>query len=179
MPEWLPLVRSPLSQLDRASRSVSTNSFSIWWLASEVKFFRGFVVLVDGSAIGPAKLDSVRGDARQHGLKVESRAYRLTDFAERFELAHRACQFVGSLIQFFEQPHVLDGDHGLVGEGLEKSDLLVGERSDFRAANVDHSDRNTFAQQRRASTVRVPWVCCRALVVRKLGVDLRQRSSAT
>ena len=27
-----------------------------------------------------------------------------------------------------EQPRVLDGDHGLVGEGLNKFDLLVGER---------------------------------------------------
>src|SRR5262245_44236830 len=26
-----------------------------------------------------------------------------------------------------EQPHVLDGDHGLVGERLEKLDLLIGK----------------------------------------------------
>ena len=51
----------------------------------------------------------------------------LTDFAEGFELAHRACQFVGSLIQFFEQPHVLDGDHRLVGEGFKEFDLRRGE----------------------------------------------------
>ena len=51
----------------------------------------------------------------------------LTDFAEGFELAHRACQFVGSLIQFLKQPHVLDGDHRLVGEGLEEFDLRRGE----------------------------------------------------
>ena len=30
--------------------------------------------------------------------------------------------------QLLEQPHVLDGDHRLVGEGLEQRDLLVGER---------------------------------------------------
>ena len=76
----------------------------------------------------PRKLDRVGNDARQHGFEIESRADRLTDFAERFELAHRACQFAGSLIQFFEQADVLDGDHGLVGEGFKKRDLLVGRR---------------------------------------------------
>ena len=30
-----------------------------------------------------------------------------------------------------EQPDVLDGDHGLVGEGLHQFDLPVGERSHF------------------------------------------------
>ena len=30
-----------------------------------------------------------------------------------------------------EQPHVLDRDHGLVGEGLEQLQLLVGERPAF------------------------------------------------
>jgi hypothetical protein len=29
--------------------------------------------------------------------------------------------------EFLEQPHVLDGDHGLVSEGFEKRNLLVGE----------------------------------------------------
>ena len=37
-------------------------------------------------------------------------------------------QFGVALAEFLEQPHVLDGDHRLVGEGLEKRDLLVGER---------------------------------------------------
>jgi hypothetical protein len=32
-------------------------------------------------------------------------------------------------LQLLEQPHVLDGDHGLVGEGLEQRDVLVGERT--------------------------------------------------
>jgi hypothetical protein len=31
-------------------------------------------------------------------------------------------------LELSEQPHVLDGDHGLVGEGLHERDLLVGER---------------------------------------------------
>ena len=36
-------------------------------------------------------------------------------------------QFRVALAEFLEQPHVLDGDHRLVGEGFEKRDLFVGE----------------------------------------------------
>ena len=36
-----------------------------------------------------------------------------------------------------EQPHVLDGDHGLVGEGFEQLDLLLGERADLVAADMN------------------------------------------
>ena len=74
-------------------------------------------------------------DARQHGFEIESGADRLTDFAEGFELAYRAGQFVGSLIQFFEQPHVLDGDHRLIGKGFKQFDLLIGEGTNLRSPN--------------------------------------------
>ena len=30
---------------------------------------------------------------------------------------------------FVEQPHILDGDHGLVGEGLQQLDVVRGERA--------------------------------------------------
>ena len=100
---------------------------------AQEKFFRLLVVFVNRPAVGAAQLDRVGNDSRQHGFEVESRADRLTDFAERFELAHRARQFVGSLIQFLEQPDVLDGDHGLVGEGLKEFDLRRSERAHFGA----------------------------------------------
>ena len=98
---------------------------------AQEKLFRGLVVFVNRPAVGAAQLDRVGNDSRQHGFEIESGADRLTDFAERFELAYRACQFVGSLIQFFEQPHVLDGDHGLVGEGFKQLDLLVSKGVDL------------------------------------------------
>ena len=34
-------------------------------------------------------------------------------------------QFCVALLELLEQPHVLDGDDGLVGEGFEQRDLLV------------------------------------------------------
>ena len=39
-----------------------------------------------------------------------------------------------------EQPRVLDGDHGLVGEGLEELDLPVGEESRLGTRHEDCSD---------------------------------------
>ena len=35
-------------------------------------------------------------------------------------------------LHFLEQANVADGDHGLVGEGLQQADLLVGERIRLR-----------------------------------------------
>ena len=45
------------------------------------------------------------------------------------------------------KPNVLDGDHGLIGEGFEKSNLLIGKRLDFFATNVDRADSATFSHQ--------------------------------
>src|SRR5262245_49156303 len=52
--------------------------------------------------------------------------------------------------EFLEQPHILNRDDGLVGEGFEKRDLLLGEGSNFCTANRNHSNRCSLPQQRRA-----------------------------
>ena len=59
-------------------------------------------------------------------------------------LAASSC--VVFFLEFLEQPDVFDGDHGLVGEGLKQGDLLIAERSNFRAANHDGADGHAFAQ---------------------------------
>ena len=51
--------------------------------------------------------------------------------------------------EFLEQPNVLDGDDGLVGEGFEQFDLSVRERTHFNAAYNDDTDRRTLSEQRR------------------------------
>ena len=48
----------------------------------------------------------------------------------------------------FKQPRILDGDHGLIGEGLKKGDLPLGEELCLGAAQRDHSNRDTFSHQR-------------------------------
>ena len=53
-------------------------------------------------------------------------------------------------LHLVEQPHVLDRDHRLVGEGRDQLDLLVGERPHLGARQHDHADRNALAQERHA-----------------------------
>ena len=57
------------------------------------------------------------------------------------------CRSSASL-RLVEQPRVLDGDHGLVGEGLQQTDCLVVKGSCFAARDADRADCNTVAQHR-------------------------------
>ena len=58
-------------------------------------------------------------------------------------------QLAVARLQLREQPHVLDRDHGLVGEGLEQLDLPLGEGTNLRAPNHDHAKGHALSQQRR------------------------------
>ena len=53
---------------------------------------------------------------------------------ERVSWSVRACSSL-------EQPRVLDGDGGLVGEGLHQGDLAVGERPDLVPDDRDHAEQ--------------------------------------
>src|SRR5215468_3668759 len=55
-----------------------------------------------------------------------------------------------ALPQFRKQAHVLDGDHGLVGKGLEQSDLLVREGIHLGTAKRDRAQRGALPEQRNA-----------------------------
>jgi hypothetical protein len=67
---------------------------------------------------------------------------RLTEFrVRRFEL----CSFI---LELLEQPHVLDGDHRLVGERSYEIDLLIGKTIDFVSPKGKYSDHNAVAQER-------------------------------
>jgi hypothetical protein len=52
------------------------------------------------------------------------------------------------LLQFREQPHVLDRDDRLVGEGLEERDFVVVESTGLAAGDRDRSDRGIAEQHR-------------------------------
>ena len=56
-------------------------------------------------------------------------------------------QLAVARLQLREQPHVLDGDHRLVGEGLEEGDLPLREELRLGATDVDRADRDTFSHQ--------------------------------
>ena len=80
--------------------------------------------------INPANPRRALDDGIEHRLHVRRRA---ADDAEHLGccrlMLQRLAQFCIALLQFLEQPDVLDSDDRLIGEGLDKLDLLVGERS--------------------------------------------------
>src|SRR5580765_6415253 len=57
----------------------------------------------------------------QHRLNIRRRAGdRAQNLARRWLLLQRLTEGVIANFKFLEQPHVLNGDHGLIGESLEK-----------------------------------------------------------
>src|SRR5262245_40553720 len=69
----------------------------------------------------------------QHGLEYGLELARRTrDDAQHLRgrrlLLQRLGQFTSAGLHLVEQPHVLNRDHRLIGEGLDKRDLLVIER---------------------------------------------------
>ena len=68
----------------------------------------------------------------------------------------RQCELTALVLDLVEQPHVLDRDRGLVGEGATKLDLLVGERPHLQARQRKHADRAALAQHRHTEQGAVP-----------------------
>src|SRR5215471_11153411 len=69
---------------------------------------------------------------------------RRTDDAQNFGsgrlLRQRLGELVGAGLLCLEQTCVLDGDDGLVGEGFDQLDLLLGERPDLAVPHSDSTD---------------------------------------
>src|SRR6516225_7705457 len=53
-----------------------------------------------------------------------------------------------SSVGLVEQAHVLDSNHGLVGEGLQQFDVANRKRTGFIAGDDDRADRRASAQHR-------------------------------
>ena len=51
------------------------------------------------------------------------------------------------LLRLVEQPRVLDGDHGLVGEALEYRNLVFRERAHFLPTRNDATEHNAISHQ--------------------------------
>ena len=99
--------------------------------------------------IDPTNPRGALDDGVEHRLHVRRRAADDAEHLGRRRLMlQRLAQFRVALAEFLEQAHVLDGDHGLIGEGLEQRDLLVGERTNLRTAN---DDRRRWAHLREAA----------------------------
>ena len=110
----------------------------------------GLLAIVEYRAsIGAREMDGTVDNGLQHHLQIERRAYRSPDFAQSLKLLHRAGKLARAHLNFVEQPGVLDGDDGLVGEGLQQLDLRVAEWAGSLAHHMNRADGDAFAQHRR------------------------------
>ena len=76
--------------------------------------------------INPANPRGALDDGVEDRLHVRGRAADDAEHLGRRRLMLQGlAQFRVALLDLFEQPHVLDGDHGLIGEGFEQLDLAA------------------------------------------------------
>ena len=75
--------------------------------------------------INPTNPCGALDDGVEHRLHVRGRAADDAEHLGRCRLMlQRLAQFCVALLEFFEQPHVLDGDDGLVSKGFEQRDVF-------------------------------------------------------
>src|SRR5262249_56093212 len=83
---------------------------------------------IDERTFRLAQPDRVLGQGLENRLQIEGRASdHLEQLAGGRLLLERDAEFAVTGLQLREQPHVLDGNDRLIGEGLEKGNLSVTE----------------------------------------------------
>ncbi len=91
-------------------------------------------------------------DRRHVGRRFADHPQNLADRGlvfERFgQLGRAFLDLVQRLLGLVEQAHVLDRDHGLVGEGLDEADLPLVEGPDFAAPGGHDADERGVPQHR-------------------------------
>ena len=146
--------RSARADVGNVKRAVLAHPAKLWLINTDLGAGNGYgtkmsprnhrVPLVESQyhVINPTNPRGALDDGVEHRLHVRRRA---ADDAEhlggRRLMLQGLAQFCVALLQFLEQPDILDGDDRLVGEGLEQCDLLVSKRTDLRSTNKDHPDR--------------------------------------
>ena len=113
-------------------------------------------------------------------MQVEGRAADdLEHIAGRGLVFERFLEVAGALLQFTEQPRVLDRDDRLVGEGANQLDLPLGERLDpLPRQSSMIADRLALAQQRYAKRVRtLPTVIDLGSGVFRVGGDIGDQTT--
>ena len=103
----------------------------------------------DRPLVGLAKPRRGLDQRLQHGREVERRAADdLEHVGGRGLLLQGFAEFAGAFLLRLEQPHVLDRDGRLVGEGGGKLDLLVGERAHLGASYDNDANGLACADKR-------------------------------
>ena len=113
------------------------------------------VPAIDISKLGVADADGVLQHGFEHRLKIAGRAADNLEHLRRGRLlVQRFGQLPRALLLRLEQSRVLNGDDGLVGEGLDQLDLLLGERPYGSAMQDKHADWNPSAKKGHAEDCR-------------------------
>src|SRR5262249_37636960 len=95
-------------------------------------------------------------------------------------LLERDAELAVARLQLREEPDVLDGDDGLVGECLQQRDLALGKELDLGAAKLNRADGHAVPHQRHAEDRPVSHSPCVLTAFRKflgLGLDVRDVES--
>src|SRR5262249_26679596 len=116
------------------------------------------------------------GDRVEHALDIRGGAGNDSEDLTRRRLLIQGLAYLGVglgecvvlLLELGEQPHVLDGDDGLVGKGLEECDLLVGKRKRLFSTKQDHTQGGPFTKERDAEDRAMPVFSTIGAGVRKL-----------
>ncbi len=86
----------------------------------------------------------------------------------------RLGQVARARLHLFEQARVADGDHSLIGEGLQHGDLLVAERLSLGAANDNGAEALALPHERHGQNGAMAHAPGEILAVRKLPAFRRQ-----
>ena len=106
------------------------------------------VILKDHRPFGFAQPNSVLSHCVEDGLQIERRAAdHLQHVGGRCLLLKRLGEVACARLHLVEQPHVLDRDHGLVGEGLHEFDQTGRKVARFRPNHYEHAFHPVVAQQ--------------------------------
>jgi hypothetical protein len=101
---------------------------------------------INDSIIGVAKLAGTLDNGIEHRPDVGRRGSDdAQDIGAAGLVGEGFREIAGALLDLVEQTHILDRDHGLVGEGGDEIDLLLRERLDPLAGQYDHPDRFVLA----------------------------------
>src|SRR5688572_20229750 len=98
--------------------------------------------------IDTANLSCALDDCVEDRLHVRGRAADDAEHLGRRRLALQSLsQFRVALLNFLEQPDVLYGNYGLIGEGFDQLDLPLGKQLNKVTPNYDYSDGQSLSQQ--------------------------------
>src|SRR6185295_5066996 len=98
---------------------------------------------------GFADAHGIRKHGLEHRLQLAGRARDDAEDLRGRRLSFQSLrQLARARLHLLEQPRVLDGDDGLVGEGLKEFDVARGKGAGFRSGDDNRSDGLAIAEHR-------------------------------